>query len=257
MIGFALAVTCAVVLVTAQDRQSADGAALFRERCADCHGADAKGGRGPDLTRLWASEDADQRAMQAVRSGVPGSIMPASTAPDEEIRAIVGYLRSISAARAEAVPGNPDVGEQIFVASCSSCHRIAGRGGFLGPDLSRIAATQSSELLTRAIRDASATFAAGYEPVTLITHDGRQIRGVRKAEDAFSIQIMDVSGRLQGFSKDRLWDVSRDRKSLMPDFGPDRLSESSLTDLLAYLAKFRSAPPRRSQDVTPADPRGH
>jgi len=250
IIGCVLALGWALIAGDPQNRAQPDGSALFRERCADCHGADAKGGRGPDLTRLWTSEGADDRAQRTIRSGVAGSIMPPSSAPDEELRAIVDYLRSISVARAEAITGNPLAGEAIFAVSCSQCHRINGRGGYLGPDLSRIAGTQSNQVLTRAIRDASATFAAGYEPVTIVTRDGQQIHGTRKAEDAFSIQIMDTRGRLQGYSKAALRDVTRDRTSLMPDFGPDRLSDAQLNDLLAFLAKFRSAPPRRNQDAT-------
>jgi putative heme-binding domain-containing protein len=147
------------------------------------------------------------------------------------------------------ISGNAGSGEEIFAANCSQCHRVNGRGGFLGPDLSRIAGTQSNQVLTRAIRDASAAFAAGYEPVTITTRDGQQIHGTRKAEDAFSIQIMDTRGRLVGYSKATLRDVTRDRKSLMPDFGPDRLPDARLNDLLAYLAQFRGAPPRR-QDAS-------
>ena len=45
------------------------GGTMFRERCADCHGAEAKGDRGPDLTRLWTSETADARAFQIIRRG--------------------------------------------------------------------------------------------------------------------------------------------------------------------------------------------
>ena len=56
----------------------AAGGAMFRERCSDCHGADAKGGRGPDLTVIWANEGSDQRVVQIIRSGVPGSIMQVS-----------------------------------------------------------------------------------------------------------------------------------------------------------------------------------
>ena len=75
------------------------GGALFRERCADCHGADAKGVSGPDLTRLWTTEGSDGRVFQTIRSGVPGSIMPPSSAPDTELWAIIAYLRNISTAR--------------------------------------------------------------------------------------------------------------------------------------------------------------
>jgi putative heme-binding domain-containing protein len=225
------------------------GAALFRERCADCHGADAKGVRGPDLTRLWTTDGRDERVFQTIRSGVPGSIMPPSPAPDTELWAIVAYLRNFSTARPEESSGNVANGERIFAVGCASCHRVNGRGGRLGPDLSRIAASQSNQALARAIRDASAAFTNGYEPVTLVTRDGHRIPGARKGEDAFSIQIMDTRERLQGYLKASLREVIRDKKSLMPDFGPDRLSDGELNDLLAFLGTLRlSAVPRRSPD---------
>jgi cytochrome c oxidase cbb3-type subunit III len=233
------------------------GAALFRERCADCHGPDAKGVRGPDLTRLWTRDAAatgpsvDDRVFQTIRAGVANSIMPPTSAPDDEIRAIVAYLRSISTVTGEVSTGNAANGERVFSATCVSCHQINGRGGRLGPDLSRIAAAQTSQVLTRAIRDASASFTPTYEPVTIVTREGDQIRGTRKSEDAFSIQIMDTRQRLQGYLKANLRDVTRDKKSLMPDYGPDRLSDSDLNDLLAYLSTFRVAAPARPRAAEP------
>lgn len=249
---WALTLGAALVVGGVQTRNPRDGdpaaiqagAALFRERCADCHGADAKGVSGPDLTRSWTTEGSDERVFQTIRSGVPGSIMPSTSAPDEELWAIVSYLRSISTATPEKSPGNVARGDEIFAASCSSCHRVNGRGGRLGPDLSRIAANQSNQVLTRAIRDASVSFTSGYEPVTLVSRDGQKIRGTRKGEDAFSIQIMDTSGRLQGYLKANLREVARDKKSLMPNFGPDRLTDQDLYDLLAFLGTLRiSGPP--------------
>ena len=79
----------------------------------------------------------------------------------------------------------------------------------------------------------------------LATRDGQRIQGVRKAEDAFSIQIMDTHERLQGYLKSNVREVVRDKTSLMPDFGPDRLSAQDLDDVVAYLATFRAAPPAR------------
>jgi putative heme-binding domain-containing protein len=219
------------------------GGRLFRERCADCHGGDAKGSRGPDLTGLWTNAAADERAFQTIRTGIPGSIMPPSSAPDEEVRAIISYLRSIGTAGAgERSAGNAMNGERIFSATCSSCHRVNGRGGRLGPDLSQIG-NQPRQALVRAIREASASFTSGYEPVTLVTRDGQQIRGARKSEDPFSIQIMDTRERLQGYLKTDVRDVTRDTKSLMPDYGPDRLSEQDLNDLLGFLATLRASTP--------------
>jgi putative heme-binding domain-containing protein len=219
------------------------GSALFRERCADCHGSDAKGDRGPNLTTLWTSDAADARAFQIIRSGVPGSIMPPSQAPDPEIRAIIAYLRSISTASAGAIArGNSAAGEQMFWTTCGSCHRVGNRGGRLGPDLSRIASTLSRDALVRAIREPDAAIAAGYEGVTLVTRDGQRIRGVRKAEDAFSIQIMDTTERLRGFEKTQLRDVTHETHSLMPAFPSTRLNDAALDDLVAYLSTLGATP---------------
>jgi cytochrome c oxidase cbb3-type subunit III len=229
-----------VLHAAAQGDPIGTGAALFRERCADCHGAEAKGDRGPNLTGLWTSPAADDRAFRIIRSGVPGSIMPPSQAPDAEIRAVIAYLRSISTASGSAASrGSAANGDRVFRESCGGCHRVNDRGGRLGPDLSRIGASLSRGDLVKAIRDASASIAAGYEPVTVVTRDGRRIRGVRKGEDAFSIQIMDTHERLQGFMKTDLKESARDAQSVMPSFGTDKLNDADLEDLLAYLGTLR------------------
>src|ERR1041384_1555806 len=46
-----------------------NGGAMFRTRCAGCHGPDARGYLGPDLTSLWASGSADDRIFDILRSG--------------------------------------------------------------------------------------------------------------------------------------------------------------------------------------------
>lgn len=223
--------------------QNNAGAALFRERCAECHGTDAKGVAGHDLTRVFASGATDDRVFQIIRQGVPNTIMPSSTAPDGEISALVSYIRSLNGAgTAEAVRGNASNGERIFWASCGTCHSVNGRGGPLGPDLSAIAQTQSRELLARALRDPNASISDGYKPVTVVTRDGQRVRGVRKSEDAFSIQMMDEGGHLHGYLKSGVREIVRENSSLMPAFGPDRLNDSDLTDVLAYLNTLRGRP---------------
>src|SRR5216684_1847847 len=183
LVGWALATVLFIGGVQAKNPRDGDPAAiqaggtLFRERCADCHGANAKGVSGPDLTRLWTTEASGERVFRMIRSGVPGSIMPSSPAPDAELWAIVAYLRNISTAKSEESSGNVANGAQILAANCLSCHRVNDAGGRLGPDLSRLAASQTNQVLTRAVRDASAAFTSGYETVTLVTRDGQQIRG--------------------------------------------------------------------------------
>ncbi|MBI4521972.1 MAG: c-type cytochrome [Gemmatimonadetes bacterium] len=220
------------------------GAASYRERCAECHGADARGVAGHDLTALWGAGASDDQVFRTIREGVPGTIMPPSTAPDEDLRAIVSYLRSLGDSVSLASAGDDTSrGEQIFRASCSGCHRVNRRGGRLGPDLSRIAEREAPEALTAAIRTPNASIPNGYRAVTLVTRDGRRIRGARKSEDAFSIQIMDTREQLQGYLKSTLLEVIREEASLMPPYPPERLSEVELNELLRFLSTLRASGP--------------
>ena len=115
------------------------------------------------------------------------------------------------------------------------------RGGRLGPDLTRIGVTQSADALRTAVRRASAAIAPGYQAMTLVAKDGTRIRGVRKGEDAFSVQILDTRERLQGYRKADLASVARDPQSLMPDYGPDRLPDASLNDVVAFLTSLKGS----------------
>src|SRR5262245_17664626 len=61
------------------------GMALYRTRCADCHGLDAGGYRGPDLTAVVAASANDERLFTTIRKGVPGTEMPPMTDdPDDD-----------------------------------------------------------------------------------------------------------------------------------------------------------------------------
>ena len=75
------------------------GMGLFRSRCADCHGMDARGVRGPDLTQVWASGRTDAGLFRTVRRGIPGTEMPASNVrtTDDEIWKTLAYLKTLAA----------------------------------------------------------------------------------------------------------------------------------------------------------------
>jgi putative heme-binding domain-containing protein len=217
------------------------GLALYRVRCGDCHGLDARGYRGPDLTAVLGGM-ADERLFQVMRKGVPGTEMPPSTSPDDDLLMVIAYLRDLSgAATTEPIAGTADNGSRLFAAQCATCHRVGDRGGRLGPDLSRIGAARSRAALMREIRTPSEWMPPAYEPVTLVSKDGQKIRAIKKAEDAFSIQVMDSRGRIQGYPRSTLQEVIYEKTSLMPEYGPGRLNENDLNDLLAYLSTLRGA----------------
>ena len=217
------------------------GRVLYAGRCADCHGADAKGNRGPDLTLRFAVGASDESVFTTIRRGVAGSIMPPSAAPDNELWAVVTYLRSISVVPPLASTGDPARGRALFVAECAACHRVGLSGGALGPELGRIGAVRSREALVAAVREPSAAIALGFRGVTLRTRNHERIQGVVKSEDAFSVQVLTTDGSLQGYRKAALAEFTPGTESLMPPFPVERLDAGQLEDLLAYLGTLRGA----------------
>ena len=218
------------------------GMALYRVRCADCHGLDGTGYRGPDLIAAMAGGMADERLFDTIRKGVPGTEMPAASpidVADDDILQLISYLRNISSvATPERPVGNAANGERLFAQQCASCHRVAGRGGRLGPELTRIGVQRSHAAITREIRSPSEWIAPAFETVTVVTTDGQRVRGTKKAEDVFSIQIMDTRERLQGYRKADLQEVIYENTSLMPAYSAERLNDSDLTDLVGYLGSL-------------------
>jgi len=225
------------------------GSGVYAMRCASCHGMDAKGTpAGSDLSALWTAGGKDQTLFQSIRRGFPNTLKPHSFGPDRDIWAILAYLRTLDSGTSTIKPaGNGENGERLFRENCSVCHQVNGSGGRLGPDLSQPGSRRSRPVLAHKIRHASSYIMSvnaggfvieSYQPVTLVTRAGQRIRGVKKNEDAFSVQIMDTQERLQGYLKANLRELVNEETSLMPDFGPDRLSDRDLDDLLAYLGSL-------------------
>jgi putative heme-binding domain-containing protein len=244
------AVVAAASLVRAQEparknpfegdaRALQQGQALFRARCADCHGVDARGLRAPDLTTGQAMGRTDEQLFGVIRRGIPGTDMPGNTGRDDEVWMTIAFLRTLTTVAPIEARGDAQKGEAVFWAAggCGTCHRIQGKGGRIGPDLSRAGVSRSRTALVQAIRQASEQLLAGYEPVTIVTRDGKKVRGVRKNEDTFSIQMMDTTERLLGFRKADVAQIIDERQSLMPDYDSRRLTDADLDDVLAYLRR--------------------
>lgn len=149
-------------------------AAVFTRKCSGCHTFGQGDFVGPDLkgvterhSRQWliAWISSSERA---IRSGDPAAIalftkyrqqrMPDQNLSGDDVAALLDYFasggpeadaRKKSRRANTATAAEIDLGRSLFLgeqpladggASCSSCHRLtetAGRGGNLGPDLTR------------------------------------------------------------------------------------------------------------------------
>jgi putative heme-binding domain-containing protein len=169
---------------------------------------------------------------------------------DSELTALAAYVRAIGRAARTPVAGSRDRGKAIYGRlGCASCHIVAGEGGSFGPELSAIGYARGAAYLRQAIVDPSAVLPRGqlvvpargfneFLPVRVVTNEGREVRGLRINEDAFTIQLRDMGGRLYSFRKSSLEQIVKELdKSMMPSF-KDRLQPAELDDLVAYLASL-------------------
>ena len=65
---------------------------------------------------------------------------------------------------------------------CARCHAINGRGGEVGPSLTKIGGTLSREQLLQALIEPSARLAPGYGTVMLTLKDGQSVSGILTEE---------------------------------------------------------------------------
>jgi PQQ-dependent dehydrogenase (methanol/ethanol family) len=230
-----------------------DGQTLYNQTCQTCHGPAGQGSdRGPALNAgTFKHGNADADLFRAIRSGVPGTQMaPFGGLSDTQTWQLVSYLRSLHGGAPSAdspLVGNARAGEALFFgrAGCASCHEVNARGGVAGPDLSN-AGRLAPAVLQQKITDPNASAGAptggrgggrgGAAPAVLVkTLDGKEIRGLRRNEDTFSLQMIDTSGQLRMLDKLKLASVEVLTTSLHPPDLATRVSTAEVTDLVAYL----------------------
>ena len=113
-----------------------NGARLYAQNCAACHGDNGTGGIGVPLALpSFQSTIDDDYLRKTIRLGRPGRIMPDFPAmSDEEIDAIVRYIRSWNKGKSITYPkttvqGDVTHGAKLFAKRCAMCHGPSGEGG--------------------------------------------------------------------------------------------------------------------------------
>ena len=219
------------------------GEKIFVAHCALCHGIAATGGRGPALNHAeLRTVTSDQAMFRVIQNGIEGTEMPGAwQLSNNEIKDLIEYIRSLARNDAVKLTGDPARGKTYYEGkgSCATCHIVDGRGGNLGPDLSNIGARRSASYLREALVDPGAAVPEDFLVVSLVTKDGRRIRGIRANEDSFTIQVRDSSGAFHSVRKSDLSELKKEfSSSLMPSYR-ESLSSSEIDDIVAFLAGLR------------------
>ncbi len=219
-----------------------DGERAFRASCANCHGPDGDQIAGIDLGRgRFRRPMSDDDLVAIIRTGIPNTPMPATAMNPEQAAKIVAYLRSrAAAARPGAVTGDAARGKAVFdgKGACASCHRVAGVGSRVGPDLSGVGALRGALELERALVEPGADVQPTARFYRLVLRDGSTVQGRLLGHDTFTVQLIDTREQLRSFAKADLREYGF-MPSPMPSYR-STLTAQEIADVVSYLASLRA-----------------
>lgn len=219
-----------------------DGGRAFRDSCANCHGPDGDEIAGIDLGRgQFRRPLSNDELIRIIRNGIASTPMPPSNVSEEQAARIVAYLRSAAASkRSGSAAGNADRGKAVFegTGTCTSCHRVNGRGSRLGPDLSTIGQLRRTVELETSILEPDTEILPPNRFYRVITREGVTITGRLLNLDTFSVQLIDMKEQLRSFAKSNLREYGFVEKTTMPSY-QNKLNPQELADVISYLASLK------------------
>lgn len=222
-----------------------DGERAYGSSCTTCHGPDGNNIPNIDFSRgQFRREMTDDDLVRIIRTGIPGTAMPATSMTVEQAQKLVAYLRSMAAARRGTAPAAGDLarGQALFTGkgACIGCHRIDTTGSRVGPDLSRIGQSRRAAELEKAILEPSAEVQPTNRYYRVVTRDGTTIIGRLLNHDTYTVQMLDTKEQLRTFIKADLRSHGF-AESPMPSYR-GRLTPQEIADVVSYLASLKAAP---------------
>lgn len=193
---------------------------------------------GPALERLSAdrpraAELADQWALAVPETSLPESAVAAlSPRPASKAQ----WLAQL----AEGLGGDAVEGRRVFFhpngPGCHRCHVLDGRGGRVGPDLTRIGRLLNRVQLIQSILEPGAEIAPQYVNWSFETRQGKTLSGMIVHENEGKTIVGDADGRLTELATIDIVERLPQKTSVMPDNLSERMTLREFRDLLAFLA---------------------
>ena len=213
------------------------------------HALAARPGYGGQLTAAIKSGAVPRRDVPAyvarllrrvVGSGFVEVWGPVDALPAEQVAAFKKYKALLSAeALAKASPGR---GRAVFERTCSSCHKLYGAGGLIGPDITGANRTNIDYLLGN-ILTPSAIIQDAYRMQMVLMRDGRLYSGIPAVESERLLELR-VANQAKPVALAKSQIASREIApvSMMPEGLLANLSDAEVLDLVAYLRKLKQVP---------------
>ena len=138
--------------------------------------------------------------------------------------------------------GDPERGLVVFEKRCAPCHRLAGTGHVVGPDLEALV-DKSDEFLLVSIFDPDRSVETKYAQYTAILNDGRTIAGMIAEETGPSVTLLEQEGKRTVVLRRDILRLESSGKSSMPEGLEKDLTIHEVADVIATLQA--QLPPRR------------
>jgi putative heme-binding domain-containing protein len=198
------------------------------------HTATGTGGKPPAL-HLFFRSAGDRNDQVLPMTGMQPAWVPP---PPPEPPAAIEPPPSLAGA-------DPTRGQAVFEskeARCSSCHKIRGQGGTVGPDLSDLPKLDLASLY-RDIRMPSAIINPNYYSYVVALRDGQVITGIVHAESAHAIRVTDTDAKDRIIARTEIEEMRPTHSSIMPEGLVAALGDDKVRDLLAFLMAPEKANP--------------
>ncbi|MBX7169072.1 MAG: HEAT repeat domain-containing protein [Pirellulales bacterium] len=134
--------------------------------------------------------------------------------------------------------GDANHGREVFMRTCTACHKIGDQGREFGPDLPTTAPKRTRVKLIESLIDPNAEVEAKYLSTQIATNDGEVIRGLLVSESPKEVTLFDGKDSRTVAVEDI--DVRETLKqSSMPEGLPAGMAPSEFLDVIEYLASFK------------------
>lgn len=152
-----------------------------------------------------------------------------ATMPESMEREIARIAAALAAGR-----GSPYGGREIYAQRCLACHKLHGRGGEIGPDLTSYKRDDSASLAL-SIVNPNAEIREGYESFVLTTKAGATHAGFLARQDSERVVLRDMAGMTLPVERAAIESLTSMGRSLMPEGLTEGLTDEEIRDLFAYL----------------------
>ena len=140
--------------------------------------------------------------------------------------------------------GDATGGESVFFRDqtmCSRCHRVKGKGGDVGPDLSEIGSKLGKDALFEAVIDPSAGISLGYEASSIELKSGDEAYGIVISETADEILVKDLNNVVNRYKKSEITKRKQLKTSLMPTGLPATMTTQEFANLVQFLSGLKKS----------------